>query len=273
MPEPDRQERDPRPEGSTDPEPLPAEDQRRVTRAAFRKPINLLVAACGLGVFAFSWELWVLLLTLATYAVLVALASRDPLFQRRVLEGASRPPLPRAGRAQPSENMPPERRARWLPRGKTREKVEAALDVYRKTVAAIESSDDVAQRVLEGAVPRLHETAEGLVDVAHRREEAARASQELRSGLPRDGSTSSRAQETEQNIRETDAEIEAADGEISGMVERLVALRARVVRISIDSGSAARTAADELNKDLDNLNYRLDALKSTMSSTEDRPRG
>lgn len=263
MPEPDRQQRDL--QGSTDPEPLSAEDQRRVTRAALHRPINLLVAACGLGVFAFSWALWVLLLTVATYAALVALASRDPVFQHRVLEGPGRTPLPRA---QSSENLPPERRARWLPRGNTREKVEAALDVYRKTVAAIESSDDVAQRVLEGAVPRLHETAEGLVDVAHRREEAAKASRELRASLP-DSQSGARARETEQNIRETEAEIETADGEISGMVERLVALRARVVRISIDSGAAARTAADELNRDLDNLNYRLDALKSTMSSAEE----
>ena len=54
-----------------------------------------------------------------------------------------------------NQDVSPERRARWLPRGETRERVEAALVVYRKVVVAIEESDEVTRAVLDDAVPKL----------------------------------------------------------------------------------------------------------------------
>ena len=116
-------------------------------------------------------------LTLVTYASLVFLAARDPIFQRKVLGG--RRSRRRLRTAVQSRDVSPERRARWLPRGETRQKVEAALDVYRKVVAAIEDSDDVTRAVLDDAVPRLHAAADRLVDVAQGRERAAEVARDL----------------------------------------------------------------------------------------------
>ena len=116
-------------------------------------------------------------LTLATYASLVFLAARDPIFQRKVLGGSEVPAT--SPTAVQSRDVSPERRARWLPRGETRQKVEAALEVYRKVVAAIEDSDDVTRAVLDDAVPRLHAAADRLVDVAEGREKAAEVAREL----------------------------------------------------------------------------------------------
>ncbi len=59
--------------------------------------------------------------------------------------------------------------------------------------------------------------------------------------------------------------IRAADTEISSIMDKFLALRARVVRISLDSGPAARAMAEELNSSLDELNHRLEALGETMS--------
>ncbi|MGI8865790.1 MAG: hypothetical protein ACR2G1_03540, partial [Rubrobacteraceae bacterium] len=63
--------------------------------------------------------------------------------------------------------------------------------------------------------------------------------------------------------------IQAADTEISGVIEKFVALRTRVVRISLDSGLAAQAMAGELNSSLDELNYRLEALGETMSGADE----
>ena len=97
---------------------------------------------------------------------------RPIIFQRKVLGREERAPKT-APNAVDEHRSLPERRARWLPRGETRQKVEAALDVYRKVVAAIETSDDVTRPVLDDAVPRLHAAADRLVDVAQGREKAA----------------------------------------------------------------------------------------------------
>ena len=61
--------------------------------------------------------------------------------------------------------------------------MEAALDVYRKVVAAIEDSDDVTRAVLDDAVPKLHAAADRLVDVAEggRRRRRSRATS---AGIP-----------------------------------------------------------------------------------------
>jgi hypothetical protein len=131
-------------------------------------------------------------------------------------------------------------------------------------VTAIEESGDVARDVLGDAIPRLDTAADRLVDVAHRREEVAGAVDDLRRNSARNAPPESRRA----SIEELEREIEAADAEIHGMVERFLALRARVVRISIDSGGAARAAADDLNASLDELNFRLEALADTMSPPE-----
>ena len=129
-------------------------------RAAALRPINVTMLVIGAGVFATTLVWWLLPLTIVTYASLVFLAARDPIFQRKVLGGGEVPKT--SPNAVESSDVSPERRARWLPRGETRQKVEAALDVYRKVVAAIETSDDVTRTVLDDVVPRLHAAADRL---------------------------------------------------------------------------------------------------------------
>jgi len=237
---------------------LSPEERGRMTRAAALRPVNVMVLLIGAVFFAATLIWWLLPLTLATYAALVSLAARDPFFQRRVL-GRSDAPIPSP---EPSHNadVSPERRARWLPRGETRRKVEAGLVVYRKVVAAIEESDDVTRAVLDDSIPRLHGAADRLVDVARGREQAAEAVRDLRA----DDGPSARAQET---LRELEDRIGAADAEISDTCEELLALRAKVVRVSIDSANPAR--ADDLNASLDELNTRLEALSETLTPQGD----
>jgi hypothetical protein len=230
-------------------------------RAAALRPINVVVLVIGVGMFVMllatagtAW--WLLPLTLATYASLIFLAARDPDFQRKVLSGEQSPHTSFV--AVHSHDVSPERRARWLPRGETRQKVEAALDIYRKVVVAIESSDDVTRAVLDDAVPRLHAAADRLVDVASGREKAAEVARELSSDT---GSSPGTARQA--NLRELEERIRTADAEISGTSEELLDLRAKVVRISIDSANPART--NDLNASLDGLNARLEALSEIMS--------
>ena len=105
-----------------------------MVRAAALRRMNVLMLAIGAVGFALTLAWWIPPLTLLTYTLLVLLSARDPIFGHRVLrgsEGATRGPT--AG----DREVSPERRARWLPRGETREKVEAALVVYRKVVAAV----------------------------------------------------------------------------------------------------------------------------------------
>jgi hypothetical protein len=226
-------------------------------RAAALRPINVVMLVVGVGMFltllaasVVAW--WLPPLTLATYVSLVFLAARDPIFQRKVLGNE-------AAAVGGREEVSPERRARWLPRGETRQNVEAALDGYRKVVAAIEDSDDVTRTVLDDAVPRLHAAADRLVDVARGREKAAEIARDLRQGA---GSAA-----RQENLRELDARIRAADAEISGTSEELLNLRAKVVRISIDAENPAR--ADDLNASLDGLNARLEALGELIAPQED----
>ena len=222
-----------------------------MARAAALRPLNVVVLVIGVVFFAATLAWWALPLTLATYAALVALGTRDPILQQRVL-GREEPEALR------TRDLSPERRARWLPRGETREKVDAALVEYRKVVAAIEASDDVTRAVLDDTVPRLHATADRLVDVALQREKAAETVGDLR-GKPGSGSgsRSDNLQTLEERIDEADAEISATGGE-------LLDLRAKVVRVSIDAGNARR--ANDLNASLDELNARLEALGDMASS-------
>ncbi|HZC84468.1 MAG TPA: hypothetical protein VE194_08560, partial [Rubrobacter sp.] len=116
-------------------------------RVAALRPINVTMLVIGAVAFATTMAWWLLPLTIVTYAALVFLSARDPIFQRKVL---GRGEVPKTSpNAVQSSDVSPERRARWLPRGETRQKVEAALDVYRKVVAAVETSDDVTRTVLD----------------------------------------------------------------------------------------------------------------------------
>lgn len=242
------------------PPPLSPEERGRVTRAAALRPLNVLVLVIGTGIFATTLTWWVPPLTLATYALLVFLAARDPIFGRRVLHG--REETARVLDAAGDRDLSPERRARWLPRGETRQRVEAALVVYRRAIAAIEESDDVTRAVLDDAVPKLHAAANRLVDVAQAREKAAEILHDLRQNTR--ASTESNARE--ESIQDLEDKLRAADAEISDTFEKLLILRSRVVRISIDSGSPDQAAV--LNASLDELNVRLDALSATMTPPE-----
>ena len=226
--------------------------------AAALRPINLLVLAIG-AVVAASQTWWLIPPTVATYAVLVFLAARDPFFQRRILQKSDVP----APKRPDNTDVSPERRARWLPRGETRQKVEAALDVYRKVLGAIETSDGVTRTVLEDVIPRLHATADRLVDVAQGRERAA----EVVRDLGRVAGSAAPATARQANLRELENRIEAADAEISDTFQELLDLRVKVVRISIDSENPAR--ANDLNASLDGLNARLEALSELMTEQEE----
>jgi hypothetical protein len=226
-------------------------------RAAALRPINVTMLVIGAGAFATTMAWWLLPLTILTYASLVFLAARDPIFQRKVLGRGETSP-----KAVESSDVSPERRARWLPRGETRQKVEAALHVYRKVVAAVETSDDVTRAVLDDVVPRLHAAADRLVDVAQGRERAA----EVARDLSRHTGSSTPTTARQENLRELENKISAADAEISDTYQELLDLRAKVVRISIDSENPAR--ANDLNASLDGLNARLEALSELMTPQE-----
>jgi hypothetical protein len=235
------------------------EARQQVRRAAFLRPMNLFVVLIGGVFFALTLMWWSIPLTLVTYAVLVFLTARDPLFSDYVLkrrEGRSRM---RPG-AIKATDVSPERRARWLPRGETRQKVEAALEVHRRTMLAIQESGDVVQAVLDDAVPKLDGVAERLVDVGLKREKVAGAIQGLKA---RPGAA--RREDWDTDLVELENELRTADAEISSTLEKLLTLRARVVRVSVESESVAQDAAAKLNADLDEMNLRLDALRSTMS--------
>ncbi len=216
-----------------------------MVRASALRPMNVVVLAIGLVFFVATFTWWALPLTLVTYAALVALGIGDPILQQRIL-GREGP------EALQARELSPERRARWLPRGETREKVDAALAEYRKVVAAIAASDDVTRAVLEDAVPRLHAAADRLVDVALQREKAAEIVRDLR------GKSGSGAGSRSQNLQKLEERIDEADAEISATSGEMLDLRAKVVRVSIDANNAQR--ANDLNASLDGLNARLEAL-------------
>ncbi len=245
--------------GAGEPGAISPEERRRILRASALRPMNVLMLVIGGGIFATTLAWWVPPLTLVTYGLLVLLSARDPLFGHNVLRGSDG-----AARGLPAgdRDVSPERRARWLPRGETREKVEAALVVYRKVVAAVEESDDVTRGVLDDAVPKLHAAANRLVDVAQGRERAAEAIHDLRqnTGAPTGSNT------REENVGALEDRMRAADAEISEAFEELLTLRAQVVRVSIEGGDSDR--ANALKASLEELNARLEALSETMSPPE-----
>jgi hypothetical protein len=202
-------------------------------------------------------------LTVATYAVLVFLAARDPFFQRRILQ-KSEVPLPSPD---PTKNYRRLSRASrpLAPRGETRQKVEAALVVYRKVVAAVEESDEVTRAVLKDSVPRLHAAAGPAGGRRPRQGEGSRGRQRPQ----RDAGASAGARS--ENLRELEDRIDAADAEISDTFEKFLSLRAKVVRVSINNANPAR--ANDLNASLDEINARLEALSEIMSPQTDSPEG
>lgn len=244
---------------------LSPEERRRVARAAFLRPMNLLVVVVGGVFFALTLVWWAVPLTLVTYVVLVFLAVRDPILRESVLGGRDiqAGTLPRAPRK--GGDASPERRARWLPRGETRQKVEAALEVHRRTVFAIRESGDLVRAVLDDALPKLHHAAERIVDVAEKRERVIGAIRDLEKSRTGAEHHEDRAAE----LAKLENVLRAADTEISNTFERLSTLRARVVRISVESTDAAQDAAAKLNADLDEINLRLDALRSTLSPPDE----
>src|SRR4028118_2195580 len=114
--------------------PLSPQERGLMVRAATLRPMNIVVLVIGLVFFVATLAWWAIPLTLATYAALVFLGARDPFLQSRVL-GRKEPVI-----QQQPRDPSPERRARWLPRGETRERVDASLAEHRKIVAAIEAS-------------------------------------------------------------------------------------------------------------------------------------
>jgi len=242
-----------------EPRAISSGERRRIVRAAALRPINILMLVIGAGFFATTLAWWIPPLTLVTYSLLVLLSARDPTFGHRVLHGSEGPAR---GLSAGDRDVSPERRARWLPRGETREKVEAALVVYRKVVAAVEGSDDVTRGVLEDAVPKLHAAANRLVDVAQGRERAAEAIHDLKQNTGASAGSSLR----EENLGALEDRLRAADAEISDTFEKLLTLRARVARVSIEGGPSDQATA--LEASLDELNARLEALSETMSPPE-----
>ena len=213
---------------------LPPEARRRVLRRALLRPWALLVLAIGLFFFATTLKWWALPLTLATYASLVALAVRDPIFQTLVLDGREKARTVARNRARQAVGLTPETRARRLGQGETRERVEAALEARRRVLAAIEGSDEGTRSLFARAVPELDRAAELLVDLAEARQRP------------------SRTESTEMSA--------AIDAELSLAPERFHALRSEVVRASIEGEENARTRVTVVEESLNETNRRLQNL-------------
>ena len=243
---------------------LPAADKRRVVRSAFLRPTNVLVVVLGvLASVLLSW--WFLPVAAVTYSLLVLLASRDPFFIRRVV-GESGDKL---NIGSSPANIQPERRARWLPRGETREKVEKSLEIYRDIVVSIEGSNDVTREVLDDAIPKLHSVADRLVDIAHSREKAVATIRETKEASASDGSN----EENVTILGDLENEVRRIDAEIVETLERLVNLRSRIAYASITDPPAGHATAAELGRSLDNMSLRLEALGSTARPPESELRG
>lgn len=242
--------------------PLTSESRRRVRRAALRRPMALLMVAIGAFYFAATLEWWVPALTLATYVALVFLAVGDPIFQNRVLGDTEQEQrIPRSPRRQ---NFSPEQRARRLS-GETRPRVERALDVHARVLLAVEESDEATQAALEEALPKLRQLPERLLDVAEAREKAAAEAR-----TPRSRTAHSRDEENSRTLASLEENVRAADAELSSLPDDLLALRAKVVRASIEGGEATAQRATELDEALDALNRRLDALYSALTAPAER---
>lgn len=258
------------------PEPLQnlSDEQRwQIRRRALSRPMGLLTLIVGGGLFAVTLGWWILPLTIVTYLLLVFLATRDPVFQHRAL-GMELEPAKDTGktgqRPRREDDLSPERRARWLPRGQTRRRVESALEAYRKSVTAIEGANDTTRAVLEDAVPRLHTTADHLVDVAANREKLAESIREIEE--QDDDSTPELEESRQRSLRRLRRELEKADDQIQDTTSDLLSLRLKVAEVSLSESTEARTAAEEIKTSLDQMNAQLDALNE-VNAPEDGSNG
>ncbi len=216
---------------------LSPEAQRRVLRAALLRPWALLVLAIGTFFFAITLTWWAVPLTLVTYAALVFLDVRDPVFQTLVLEGREKARAAAQSRLQRAAGLSPEGRARRLRPGETRTKLEAALEARKRVLLAIEESGDPARGPLTDSIPDLQETADLLVDLAEARERA-----------------------TGESSLRTHAVV---DAELSDAHEKLSAFRTETVRASIDDAEGALDRAGRLRKSIEEMNRRLRKVRSS----------
>ena len=205
-------------------------------RAALLRPWGLLVLAIGIIFFATTLTWWSLPLTLATYAALVALAVRDPIFRIQVLEGREKARAEARNRARMAVGLTPQSRLRHLQRGDNRDRAEAALEARERVLVAIRGSDESTQNLFSGAAPELDRAAELLVDLAEAREHP-----------PEDQTADASA---------------AIDAELSAAPEAFQALRAQVVRASIEDDDDARARAGRFEESLNEINQRLQDLKT-----------
>ena len=217
---------------------LSPEAQRRVLRAAMLRPWGLLVLSIGTFFFAITLTWWAVPLTLATYAALVLLAVRDPVFQTLVLEGRDKARAVAQSRLRRAAGLSPEERARRLRSGETRTKLDEALEARRRVLLAIEESGEPAREPLTDAVPELQKTADLLVDLAEARERAA-------------GERSAK----------THAAVDVA---LSDAREKFYAFRTEVVRASIDGAEGALDRASRLTKSIEETNRGLQELRSSI---------
>ena len=215
---------------------LSPEARRRVLRRALLRPWALIVLVVGVVFFATSLEWWTLPLTLATYAALVALAARDPIFQTLVLEGREKARSAARERARRAIGLTPEARLRRLPEGQTRSRAEAALEARKRVLAAIEGSDEETRVLFANTIPQLNRAADLLVGLAETREQP-----------PRDQNTGA---------------SEAIDAELSQAPERFHGLRSEIVRASIESNDDARIRVDRVEESLNDMNQRLQQLRT-----------
>src|SRR3712207_3064575 len=127
----------------------------------------LLMVGIGAFFFLATRELWVVPLTLATYAALVLLAVGDPIFQNRVLGTTEQEQrIPRVSQRPRSS---PEQRARRFGR-ETRLEVGSALEAHARVLVAAEETDEATQTALGDALPKLRQVPDRLLDVAEARE-------------------------------------------------------------------------------------------------------
>lgn len=215
---------------------LPPEARRRVIRAALLRPWALLVLMVGVVFFATTLRWWALPLTLVTYAALVALAVRDPIFQILVLEGREKARSAARERAQRAVGLTPRMRVRRLASGKTRDRAEAALEARERMVVAIEGSDEGTRDLLADTIPELNRAAELLVDLAEAREQATEG----------------------QNPEWS----RAVDAELAQASEQFHTLRSEVVRASIESDDEALVRANRIGESLNEMNRRLRELRA-----------
>lgn len=230
-------------------QPPPPDARRRVIKAALLRPMSLLVVLIGGFFFAATLAWWAVLLTLATYAALVFLAVRDPIFRNRVL-GTGRIERQRVSNRRP--DLTPEQRASHLPPGETRARVEEALAAHGRLLVSVRETDEATRTALADALPKLRQFPGCLLEAAEASEDAATKVQALR---PRAGRAPANLEE---RAREANAELASAPGELQ-------AIRAKVVRASIESGDEAATLAAEIDSSLDAMNRRLEAIRSSVS--------